>query len=44
MGGGKKDANYETFISLNPDLVFVGHGTTLEDVNDIQESWERFHF
>jgi len=37
MGGGKKDANYETFISMNPDLVFVGHGTTLEDVNDMQE-------
>lgn len=37
MGGGKKDANYETFISMNPDLVFVGHGTTLDDVNDMQE-------
>jgi iron complex transport system substrate-binding protein len=37
MGGGKKDANYETFISMNPDLVFVGHGTTLDDVNDMQQ-------
>lgn len=37
MGGGKKDANYETFISMNPDVVFVGHGTTVEDVNDMQE-------
>lgn len=36
MGGGKKDANYETFISMSPDLVFVGHGTTVEDVNDMQ--------
>jgi iron complex transport system substrate-binding protein len=37
MGGGKKDANYETFISMNPDVVFVGHGTTVDDVNDMQE-------
>ena len=37
LGGGKKDANYETFISMNPDLVFVGHGTTLNDVNDMQD-------
>jgi iron complex transport system substrate-binding protein len=37
MGGGKKDANYETFISMNPDLVFVGHGMVLDDVNDMQQ-------
>lgn len=37
LGGGKKDANYETFISMNPDVVFVGHGTTVNDVNDMQE-------
>jgi iron complex transport system substrate-binding protein len=37
LGGGKKDANYETFISMNPDLVFVGHGTTVDDVNDMQD-------
>lgn len=36
LGGGKKDANYETFISMSPDLVFVGHGTTVDDVNDMQ--------
>lgn len=36
LGGGKKDANYETFISMSPDLVFVGHGTTVDDVEDMQ--------
>jgi len=37
LGGGKKDANYETFISMNPDLVFVGHGMSVDDVNDMQD-------
>lgn len=37
IAGGKKDANYETYIKMNPDIVFVGHGRTLEDVNRIQE-------
>ncbi len=37
LGGSKKDANYESFISMNPDLVFVGHGITVEDVNDMQQ-------
>lgn len=37
IAGGKKDANYETFIKMNPDIVFVGHGRTFEEVNKIQE-------
>jgi iron complex transport system substrate-binding protein len=37
LGGGKKDANYESYISLKPDLVFVGHGNNKEDVDRIQE-------
>jgi iron complex transport system substrate-binding protein len=39
MGGGKKDANYESYLSQNPDLVFVGHGGSAEDVNRIQQKF-----
>lgn len=38
-GGGKKDANYESIISSNPDIILVGHGGTVEDVNKIQEKF-----
>lgn len=37
LGGGKKDANYESYISQNPDIVFVGHGNNVDDVNRIQQ-------
>jgi iron complex transport system substrate-binding protein len=39
MGGGKKDANYETYLSMNPDIVFVGHGGSAEDINKIQDKF-----
>lgn len=39
MGGGKKDANYESYLSQNPDIVFVGHGGSAEDVNRIQQKF-----
>jgi len=37
LGGGKQDANYENYISLNPDIVFVGHGYESKNVDTIQE-------
>jgi iron complex transport system substrate-binding protein len=37
MGGGKKDANYETYLSNGPDVVFVGHGGPIDDINKLQE-------
>ncbi|WP_048189700.1 ABC transporter substrate-binding protein [Methanobacterium sp. SMA-27] len=37
MGGGKKDANYETYLSKDPDVVFVGHGGSIDDINKLQE-------
>lgn len=39
LGGGKKDANYESIISSNPDIILVGHGRTVEDVNEIQQKF-----
>lgn len=39
FGGGKKDANYESIISSNPDIILIGHGGTVEDVNDIQQKF-----
>ena len=39
LGGGKKDANYESIISSNPDIVLIGHGGTVEDVNAIQQKF-----
>ncbi|MBI5680382.1 MAG: ABC transporter substrate-binding protein [Methanobacterium sp.] len=39
LGGGKKDANYESIISSNPDMVLIGHGGTLDDVNEIQQKF-----
>jgi len=39
LGGGKEDANYESILSAKPDVVFVGHGKTVEDVDDIQQKF-----
>ncbi|KAF5083328.1 hypothetical protein DSECCO2_89810 [anaerobic digester metagenome] len=39
LGGGKKNANYESILSSNPDIVLVGHGGTVDDVNEIQEKF-----
>lgn len=36
LGGGKKDANYENYISLDPDISFLGHGNTAEEVDNLQ--------
>lgn len=38
-GGGKKDANYESIISSNPDIIIIGHGGTVEDVNSLQQKF-----
>lgn len=37
LGGGKKDANYENYIKVAPDLVFIGHGGELADINTFQQ-------
>lgn len=39
LGGGKKDANFESIISSNPDIVLIGHGGTIEDVNELQQKF-----
>ncbi len=39
LGGGKEDANYESILSANPDVVFVGHGRSVEDVDAIQQKF-----
>lgn len=39
LGGGKKDANYESIISSNPDIVLIGHGGTVDDVNELQQKF-----
>lgn len=39
LGGGKKDANYESIISSNPDIVLIGHGGTVDDVAEIQQKF-----
>jgi iron complex transport system substrate-binding protein len=39
LGGGKKDANYESIISSNPDIILIGHGGTVEDVDAIQQKF-----
>ncbi len=38
-GGGKRNANYESIISSNPDIILIGHGGTIEDVNKIQKKF-----
>lgn len=38
-GGGKKDANYESIISSNPDIILIGHGGTANDVNELQQKF-----
>lgn len=39
LGGGKKDANYESIMSSNPDIILIGHGGTVNDVNIIQQKF-----
>lgn len=39
IGGGKNDANYENIISLNPDIILIGHGGTIETVDEIQQKF-----
>jgi iron complex transport system substrate-binding protein len=39
IGGGKKDANYENIISMNPDIVLIGHGGSDDQVNQIQDKF-----
>ena len=39
LGGGKKDANYESIISSNPDIILIGHGGTVDDVNELQQKF-----
>ncbi len=39
LGGGKKDANYESIISAHPDIILVGHGGTVEIVEEIQHKF-----
>jgi iron complex transport system substrate-binding protein len=39
IGGGKKDANYENIISMNPDIVLIGHGGSEDEVNQIQDKF-----
>ncbi|MBU4535100.1 MAG: ABC transporter substrate-binding protein [Euryarchaeota archaeon] len=39
LGGGKKDANYESIISSHPDIILVGHGGTVEVVEEIQHKF-----
>lgn len=39
IGGGKKDANYENIISMNPDIVLIGHGGSEDQVNQIQDKF-----
>ncbi len=38
-GGGKKDASYESIISSDPDIILIGHGGTVEDVNELQQKF-----
>jgi len=39
IGGGKKDANYENIISMNPEIVLIGHGGTIDQVDQIQSKF-----
>lgn len=39
VGGGKEDANYESFLTLNPDIVFTGHAQSDGSVNQIQQKF-----
>jgi iron complex transport system substrate-binding protein len=39
VGGGHEDANYETFLTLNPDLVLTGHAVSDGSLNDIQQKF-----
>ncbi|MGL6298149.1 MAG: ABC transporter substrate-binding protein, partial [Methanobacteriaceae archaeon] len=37
LGGGKKDANYENYIKVAPDIVFIGHGGEPSDIDTFQQ-------
>jgi iron complex transport system substrate-binding protein len=39
LGGGTGDANYESIIAQNPDVVFIGHGGNNDTINKIQEQF-----
>ena len=39
LGGGMNDANYETIIEKNPDVVFIGHGGDNSTINGIQDKF-----
>lgn len=39
VGGGKEDANYESFVVLNPDIVFSGHTLSDGSINTIQQKF-----
>ena len=39
QGQGQQTANYETIISNNPDLVFVGHGGDNDTIDRIQQKF-----
>jgi iron complex transport system substrate-binding protein len=39
LGGGMNDANYESIIEKNPDVVFIGHGGDNSTINGIQDKF-----
>ncbi len=39
LGGGMNNANYETIIEKNPDVVFIGHGGDNSTINGIQDKF-----
>lgn len=39
LGGGTDDANYESIIVKNPDVVFIGHGGNNDTIYRIQEQF-----
>jgi iron complex transport system substrate-binding protein len=39
VGGGKEDANYETFLTLYPDVVLAGHAVSDGSLNGIQQKF-----
>jgi len=39
VGGGKQDANYESFLTLNPDVIFTGHAESDGSIDKIQQKF-----
>ncbi|AEG17092.1 iron ABC transporter substrate-binding protein [Methanobacterium paludis] len=37
--GGGKNANYESILSQNPDVIFMGHGGDNDTINNIQDKF-----